>query len=247
MNDPTNATNDVPVPRGWHWRGYLPHFDGGAIPQSVTFRLADSFPKVCLDAWRAELRQLTRAKADVEMRRRIEGYLDAGHGACHLRDPRVADLVQNALLYFDGTRYRLHAWVIMPNHVHVLFTPVEGESLSAIVHSWKSYTAKEANRLLGRQGQFWEEDYFDRFIRNEEHFAAVAAYIESNPVKAGLCGCNEEWRYSSAGYRAGDSNRAAAGTAALPPAGSTTMPAANRSAAVPAAYPPNPIVNGDES
>jgi putative DNA methylase len=211
MNNPSNDTPSVRIPRGWHSRGYLPHFDGGAIPQAVTFRLADSLPRARLELWQAELRQLNRTKADAELRRRIERYLDLGHGDCHLRDARVADLVQAALLHFDGTRYRLHAWVVMPNHVHTLFTPAEGYGLSQILHSWKSYTAKEANRLLGRQGQFWEEDYFDRFIRDEHHYAAVIAYIEENPVVAGLCARKEDWPYSSAGF-------ASAGSAAVPAA-----------------------------
>lgn len=185
-------------PRGWHSRGYLPHFDGGEIPQSVTFRLADSFPKKCLDAWRDELTHLPEKEASAERRRRIETYLDMGAGKAWLRDPRIARLVQKALLHFDGERYRLHAWVIMPNHVHVLLTPHKGRSLSDILHSWKSYTTKEANHILGRSGDLWQEEYFDRYIRDELHFAATVEYIESNPVRAHLCTMNEEWEFGSA-------------------------------------------------
>ena len=74
--------------------------------------------------------------------------------------------MENALLFFDGARYAIHAWVVMPNHIHVLFTPTPGWSLSDILSSWKSFTAKEANKVLLRSGQFWHEDYFDRFIRD---------------------------------------------------------------------------------
>lgn len=94
----------------------------------------------------------------------------------------------------------------MPTHVHVLITPLHGESLSAILHAWKSFTAKQANAALERQGTFWQEEYFDRVIRDEAHFLAQISYIHENPVKAGLCGAAEEWAFSSAGgedWRAG--------------------------------------------
>jgi REP element-mobilizing transposase RayT len=109
----------------------------------------------------------------------------------------VAEIVEGALLYFDGQRHRLHAWVVMPNHVHVLVTPTEGNTLSAILHSWKSFTAYKANIALGRTGAFWQEDYFDRFIRTQEHYWAAVTCIENNPVKAGLCETQERWTYSS--------------------------------------------------
>jgi len=153
-----------------------------------------------LENWRSELTKLPPAEETLERRKRIEAALDAGYGKCHMNRPDIATLVENALLHFDGTRYRLHAWVIMPNHVHVLATPLHGNSLSAIVHSWKSYTAKEANRILGREGAFWLEEYFDRVIRDEIHYGKVVEYIEQNPVKAGLCSEATEWKFSSA-YR----------------------------------------------
>jgi REP element-mobilizing transposase RayT len=189
------------APRGWHARGYLPHFDGGEIWQTVTFRLADSFPSERLQAWQWDLRLLPKEQADAELRRRIEEYLDRGHGDCHLRRPEVAAMVQEALLFFDAQRYRLDAWVVMPNHVHVLFLPFAPWGMSSILHSWKSYSAKQANRLLGRSGDFWHEDYRDRFIRDEEHFQAERWYIENNPVKAGLCARSEDWPYGSARQR----------------------------------------------
>ncbi|MFC1712683.1 transposase [Candidatus Poribacteria bacterium] len=185
-------------PKGWYSRGYLPHFDGGEIPQAITFRLADSLPKERLDAWERELHDLPNEEAKTEYRRRVEAYLDAGHGEAWLADPRIADIIENALLHFDGERYYLHGWVIMPNHVHALITPRRAHRLLDIVRSWKSYTANKANRILGRNGTLWQAGYFDRFIRNDHHFAAALAYIEDNPVKAGLCSKPEEWRYSSA-------------------------------------------------
>lgn len=136
-----------------------------------------------------------------ELRERISRYEDAGHGDCYLRDERIAELVQNALFHFDSERYRLLTWCIMPNHVHVLIETMQGWPLGDVVHSWKSFTAKEANKVLGRSGEFWMKNYFDRFIRDESHFAAVKEYIENNPVKAGLCSSPEEWRFSASGSR----------------------------------------------
>jgi len=89
----------------------------------------------------------------------------------------------------------------MPNHVHVLFTPTNTHSLADILHSWKSYTTHRANRILNCQGKLWQEESFDRYIRDERHFTAAVEYIEANPVKAGLCVRNEEWEFSSAARR----------------------------------------------
>jgi REP element-mobilizing transposase RayT len=183
----------------WHSRGYLPHFEGGQTPQSVTFRLHDSLPQALLERWRTELEREPRG--DVLFRKRIDEQLDRGYGSARLREPRVAALVQDALLYFDGERYRLFAWVVMPNHVHLLLAPREGFTLSRIMHSLKSYTAKEAHRLAGGRGRFWMEEYFDRYIRDAEHFSHAVAYIEHNPVKAKLCRAPQDWPYSSARLR----------------------------------------------
>lgn len=135
------------------------------------------------------------------MRRRVEAYLDQGHGSCYLKKPEIANLVQDALLFHDQTKYRLAAWVIMPNHVHLLCTPASGHNLAEIMHALKSYTSNEANKLLGRKGRFWQKEYFDRYIRNARHYAKVLAYIENNPVKARLCETSLDWPFGSAGYR----------------------------------------------
>jgi REP element-mobilizing transposase RayT len=194
--------NQDPRPKGWHSRGYLPHFDGGQIPQGVTFRLADSLPNQVIERWKTELKHEPDEKRNAELRIRTEAWLDAGHGHCLLRNPTAAKIVQDALLYFDGARYRLHNWCVMPNHVHVLFSCMEGHALSGIVHSWKSFTAKAVNKAMSRSGQFWMEDYFDRYTRDAEHYARAMAYIDNNPVKAGLCKTPEEWPWCASGARA---------------------------------------------
>jgi len=166
----------------------------------VTFRLADSLPRAVLDRWTIELAHLEEKNIQVERRHRIECYLDKGMGDAWLKNPEVANVVQNALLYFDSQRYRLPSWVIMPNHVHALLVPSRGHSLSSILHSWKSFSSNQANKVLGRSGEFWQEDYFDRYIRNAKHFGDAVDYIENNPVKAGLCLRKADWRFSSAGF-----------------------------------------------
>ncbi len=101
------------------------------------------------------------------------------------------------LLHFDGQRYRMIAWCIMPNHVHVLIESIDAAHLlPSIIHSWKSFTATKVNKLLGRSGSFWMEDYYDRFIRNDAHLQATLDYIRQNPVKAGLVPQAEEWTYA---------------------------------------------------
>jgi REP element-mobilizing transposase RayT len=176
----------------WYSRGYLPHFDAPGVIQGVTFRLWDSLPDDVVQSLADETLENSKKRA------RLEKYLNAGYGACYLRDPRIASLVENALLYFDGKRYRLFAWVIMPNHVHVLIEIFVGFPLDTIIHSWKSYTANEANKLLKRTGPFWFREYFDRYIRNKQHFANAVRYIHRNPLEAGLVEKAEDWTFSSA-------------------------------------------------
>ena len=185
------------VPASQYHRSHLPHFEAGEVPQHICIRLADSLPQAVLARWRSELANLPVARHAAEMRERTEAALDQGHGACWLRHPQVASVVQETLLRFDNARYLLHAWVIMPNHVHALMTVLGGSYLSTILHSWKSYTAKVANRSLGRKGTFWQADYFDRVMRDEVHYAATVDYIHWNPVKAGLCAKPENWPWSS--------------------------------------------------
>ncbi len=177
--------------KGWHSRGYLPHFDSPETIQFVTFRLADSLPRAVIESLRLQDDAIQH----------IDGELDAGLGACSLRRAGIASLVQDALLHFDNERYRLLAWCVMPNHVHTVIDVPGDHSLSDIVRSWKSFTARRANAQLGRSGSFWHADYFDRYMRNEDHLARTVEYVEENPVKAGLVGVASDWLWSSARFR----------------------------------------------
>lgn len=186
-------------PKGWSNRGYLPHFDGGEITQFLTYRLADSLPQKVLRNLQIQVEQ--EIITDREMLINVEKYLDQGIGGCYLRQEEIASIVEENLLHFADVKYKLHAWVIMPNHVHILLTPKEGHSLSEIVHSGKSFTSTKANKLLNRTGKFWFPEGFDRFIRDYDHFEKAFNYIERNPVKAGLCENQSDWRFSSAWHR----------------------------------------------
>jgi putative transposase len=178
--------------RGWHERGYLPHFDAGAVAQTVTFRLADSLPREFYEKAAAV------AANDIERASLLERGIDQGRADCILSDPKNADIVRCALHHFDGERYRMLAWVIMPSHVHVLIEQIEGHPLTTILHSWKSYSAHAINKARGSGSRVWSPDYFDRYVRDEGHYADAKYYIEFNPVKARLVGKPEDWPYSSA-------------------------------------------------
>ena len=109
-------------------------------------------------------------------------------------------MIEATLFYFDGKKYKLIGYVLMPNHVHILIKPLENNSLASIMHSLKSYTSHEANKILERTGKFWSKEYFDRYMRDHDHFIKTLNYVHNNPVKAGLCKKFFDWRFSSA-YR----------------------------------------------
>jgi REP element-mobilizing transposase RayT len=179
-------------------RGYLMHVDEPGATQFITYRLADSLPSETYRRWTEELQSMPRLERAKEISSRVEKHLDSGLGSCTLSNPVAARIVQENLFHHEGTKYLLHAWAIMPNHVHILLTLFPGRSLSQVMHSMKSYTSHEISDRLGLHGQLWQPEYYDRLIRDQEHFNRVAKYIEWNPVKAKLCVTPENWPYSSA-------------------------------------------------
>ena len=187
--------------KGWHQRGYLPHCDFADSIHAVTFRLADSLPKDLVQAWKQELEAGSpNMKSNrLELLRRIAKFEDAGYGECILRDPDCASVVQNKLIAGHGVSYKLIEWCVMPNHVHVLIGMLPGNPLGRLVQRWKGGSSVRINRYLGRNGSLWMEDYFDRFIRDQDHFLNARIYIRGNPVKAGLCQKDGDWKFSSAG------------------------------------------------
>ena len=178
-------------------RRNLPHWQQGECWVFVTWRLGDSLPKVKLDQWKEERAawlslhsepwdRKTEAEYHDRFSRQIDEWLDQGSGSCVLKEPANANIVAEALRHFDGERYEIASFVVMPNHVHVLFRPLGDHALAEILKSWKGFMAREINRRSGKAGSLWQDEYWDRLVRNEGHFFKVVEYIRENPVKAGL-------------------------------------------------------------
>jgi REP element-mobilizing transposase RayT len=171
-------------------RGRLPHWQVDDAVYFVTFRLRDALPRdIARSLFIERDRMLRNASTDAERARldqafgvRLDSYLDHGYGSCILREH--GDLVASALQHFDRSRYELHAWCVMPNHVHVMVHI--GVDVPDILHSWKSYTAHRMNR-----GVVWQREYFDRVVRSPAEFNDTRQYIHANPYKAGL----KNWKW----------------------------------------------------
>jgi putative transposase len=175
----------------------LPHWQQEGAVYFVTFRLADAVPHNLRTQWESEREAWLRvhpqpwdAKVEREYHERfscaIERWLDAGHGSCILRQRKCAEIVTEALRYFDGERVAIISSVVMPDHVHVLFVQNNEWPLEKLLRSWKSFTSRKINSLMGRAGSLWQRDYFDRLVRDEKHFANCVRYIRRNPAKARL-------------------------------------------------------------
>jgi REP element-mobilizing transposase RayT len=195
------ASSDHPI-RGWYSRGYLPHFDVPGVPQLITFRQDDSVPAKLARAYGLTISRAKqigeRARAQDRVLSHMEKYLGRGRGSCRLADPRAARIVERVLLEGEGRDYELIAWVIMPNHVHVVAQSRGSASLAAITRMWKSWTALEIDRLQERTGRFWQPEVFDRYLRGQDHKHYAVRYVELNPVTAGLCRSPLDWPFSSA-------------------------------------------------
>jgi len=190
---------------------YLPHWTRVGGIYAVTFRLADSLPRAVLDQWEDERERFVGPLADAhrnlsaedakELHRlfskRIDQALDAAHGDCHLRKPEVGRLVAETLQHFDGERFDLLSWCVMPNHVHAVLQPFAEYELHQILHTWKTRTARLSNRVLTRDGAFWQPEYYDHLIRDGDDLRHQVHYTFGNPERAALAegywrGINEE-------------------------------------------------------
>ncbi len=179
--------------KGIYTRGFLPHWDFEKSTQAITFRLADSVPKAVIATWKAELADLPEEKSrQRELHRRISKYEDASHGSSVLARPELAAIVQRRLIEGHPAKYRLIEWCIMPNHVHLLIQLAEQSALAEIVKFLKGGSAIEINRALHQTGVLWQREYYDRFVRDMDHFHDCVAYIRNNPVKAKLCALPED-------------------------------------------------------
>jgi REP element-mobilizing transposase RayT len=187
---------------------YLPHWTLDGAIYHVVFRLNDSIPMTVREEFLKEKQHILELIKDPETiltkyekcklvnlySGKIDSQLDNGYGSCWLRNVKIGNVVKETLELFSGNRYNLFAWCVMPNHVHAIIQPLPGFGLSKILHSWKSYTAHEANKILGRQGKFWHKEYYDRIMRSEESLRNNIDYVYLNPDKAGLCNWGLRWR-----------------------------------------------------
>ena len=203
------------------YRRHLPHIQPLGATLFITFRLADSIPAEVLQRLLEESERVDRSleripdpqerrrRAHEEQRRlfcRWDRALDtARSGPFWLRDSRVAAIVTDSLHHLNGRKYDLEAFCIMPNHVHLIYTPLPKpdssyHAMSAIMHSLKSYTAQEANQLLGREGAFWQHESYDHAVRDEPEWRRIVSYVLNNPVAAGLVSRREDWNWSFSKY-----------------------------------------------
>ena len=176
--------------------GKLPHWEQAGVCYFITFRLADSLPNDLITKWKNDRDEWiaknpqpwseeTEAEYHREFSLRIDKWLDQGRGDCLLFDDEVREIVLNKITENHGTSCHVHSLVIMPNHIHILVSLIEG-SLADLMHTWKGATAYLANKHLSRSGVFWQRDYFDRIIRDARHFERCRRYIANNPAKANL-------------------------------------------------------------
>jgi len=175
---------------------HLPHWTQGGATYFVTFRLADSLPKKKLEKWKEERVQWLRAREEPYSPENLEEYarlfserindwLDAGTGSCILEEEANAKIVEQALLHFDGDRYRLGSYVIMANHVHALVSPLPGYELGGILHSWKSFSANELNKSAGNEGAVWQDESYDHIVRSPQQLAFYVNYVQKNLEQSG--------------------------------------------------------------
>ncbi|MEM7316353.1 MAG: transposase [Planctomycetota bacterium] len=206
-----------------YFNGFFPHWRQDGCTYFVTFRLADSVPHKVLAEWKYDrdkwleargcipttnqscskiLEELSSKDRELFVRRfagRLFRYLDRGYGECYLRDECLRQIIVDSLMFFHGERVTTGDFVIMPNHVHAVMTPLPGYELEDILHSIKSFTANEINKVLGRTGTLWMDESFDRIVRDFEELLRTQRYIERNPAKAGLA--PSHYSYRRARYR----------------------------------------------
>jgi REP element-mobilizing transposase RayT len=175
----------------------LPHWQQEGVPYFVTFRLADSLPQAKLQQWHQEKEawlkrnpppwsEAQQAEYAEQFPHRLNEWLDAGAGSCLLKEATAGKIVEDALHHFDGERYSLDHYVVMPNHVHALVAPQPGFKLPDILHSWKSFTAHQINKALHRKGTLWFDESYDHIVRSRQQLEFYRAYIRENPQKANL-------------------------------------------------------------
>jgi len=202
---PLMHDNELQIHKG----SYLPHWRREIASYSVNFRLADSLPQHILHSIKDEREELMSAsksklglnkeeqqRLEYLFSEKIENYLNMGKGSCWLKKDKIASCAANAINYFEEERYKLFAWCVMPNHIHVVLRTYPKYPLEKTLHSWKSFIAKESNKILNRSGSFWVKESYDHLIRNEQELFHHINYTWNNPDKAGLENWKWRWKIS---------------------------------------------------
>jgi len=186
-----------PLEDSVEWQNRLPHRQQPGKLYFVTYRLADALPARLLhehdrdrNTWLRIHPKPWEPNIELEYHRRfssrLDRWMDEGHGSCCLANPDNAHIVGDTLNFFEGTHCHQIAWIVMPNHVHTLFELSPNHHLSALIQSWKRYSANRINAARKTRGALWQRDYFDRLIRHREHYERTIRYIRRNPAKARL-------------------------------------------------------------
>ena len=173
-------------------KGNLPHWTQYGKITFITFHLADSLPKHAIDFMQAEYESLKRLSENSECpqnaarlkairHNQLEKYLDKGYGSCLLRNVLYRNIIVGTLNHDNRLAYILHSYVIMPNHVHLLIEPIGSATIQNITQTIKSVSSHNINKLTHQKGNIWQKEYFDRIIRNEDHYMRVLDYIRNNP------------------------------------------------------------------
>ena len=169
--------------------GHLPHWFQPEAVQFITFRLADSLPQTKLQELslmrealgRRETKDGELTAEEERLEEIVEGWLKIGYGGCVLSNAQCRQFVEEALFFNDKQTYHLHAFVIMPNHVHILLSPIGENSVVSIVSKLKRYSSRMIKQCVGMDGNVWQREMFDRIMRGEDDFAHKLAYIVNNP------------------------------------------------------------------
>ena len=184
-------------------RKKLPHWKQNGCTYFITFRLKDSIPQSKLIDWNQRrilwlnsrgidpntpTQCLTEKLTDSQKTEYYQQFtqyyhdlLDSGLGKCELRDPGNSKIVAESLYYFNKTRYNMGDFIVMPNHVHLLVSPLDDWSLSLLLQSWKRRTAREINKRTQSTGNLWQPESYDHIVRNEAQLSRIQKYIADNP------------------------------------------------------------------
>ena len=174
------------------WGSKLPHWFQDNKAVFVTFRLGDSLPQAKIDELldiKKKMLSKSQDMNDVTINQqynvivvaKMEEWIDAGYGSCILADEKIRKIVEDSIYFFDGVNYTLHSFVIMPNHVHILLSPIGSETVVDCIGKIKRFTAVRINNILNKDGKVWQKGTFDRLVRNSIEFERYWDYIVKNP------------------------------------------------------------------